>query len=231
MKRVGWLLLGLSLVFATAACADDEEPRVSISVTDANVHEVLALIAKQAGLNISVDANVRGSVTVSLRDVTAQQALDTVAAAAGARVREDQGTYYIEPKPLPPERPQAPRTPVGGSTVLPPGSSAGTSASGGITAAEEDRVVTRLIQLNYADAAMLAQAFGGGVIGSGLGFTGSPFRQGGGRGGYGGYGGGQGYGGGRGYGNSGGYGSGRGSRRGGGYSGGGGGDWMYGGGY
>jgi hypothetical protein len=150
-------------------------------------------------------------VTASLRDVSPAEALRVIAGAVGARVREDNGIYIVEPKPLPAERPRTGLTGVGGAAVAPPDGAAGSASAGsssaGSAAVGNDEVI-RLIKLKYADPAMIAAAFGGTVVGGGSGmYGGSPFHQrgsgynnwGGSRGGgYGGFGGGYGGSGGRG---------------------------------
>lgn len=213
MKLIGALLVGLVVVTASASWAEEvkQDQRISLTITNGDVHDALAMIAKQAGLNISVDAKVRGTVTASLRDVTPAEALRVIAGAVGARVREDNGIYIIEPKPLPAERPRpGGLAGVGGGAVVPPaGGGAGAASAGSSTAGSvvlDDEEIIRVIKLKYADPAMIAAAFGGTVVGGSSGMLGgSPFHQGG--SGYNGWGGGGGrYGGSRGYGRSGGYG-------------------------
>jgi hypothetical protein len=218
MRLAGIVLLGL--IVATASWAEEgaEPPTISLDVTNGNVHEALALIARQAGLNISVDARVKGVVTVGLRDVSPLEALRVIASAVGARVREDGEVYVVEPKPLPHERQTALPVPTAPRIIAP----AAAPATGDIPVGNEE--VIRVIHLTYADPALIATAFGGNVIGGNMGMMGgSPFHP---RGG--GYGGGRGYGRSSGYGNYGGYGGGQG--RGGGYGYGGGYDGVYGGG-
>jgi len=234
-------LTGLFLLLALVACATvawagqgDEPGRISVDVTNGNVHDILSMIAKQAGLNLAIDAKVTGTVTVALRDVTPDEALRVVASAAGARVRQDGEVYVVEPKPLPAERPRTPSLATAGATVVAPTAAAPVTGAGtSATVDSGDEQVIRVIKLKYADPAMIADAFGGGAVGSGTAtLGGSPFGQ---RGGYGGYGGGYGgYGGyGGGYGGYGGYGGGYGGNGGGygGYGGYGGGRRTHGGGY
>jgi len=207
MKLSGALLAGLLASVAAVGWAEegDKDQRISLSITNGDVHDALAMIAQQSGLNISVDSKVRGTVTASLVDISPAEALRVIAGAVGARVRDDNGVYVVEPKPLPAERPRTAPAGAGGALVVPPGgATAGATAAGASTAgsvAVGDGEVIRVIKLKYADPALIAAAFGGTVIGSSGMLGGSPFHQGGGRGGRNGSRGGYG-----GYGSSGGYG-------------------------
>lgn len=202
-------VVALGLVGAAWA-ADDEAPaRISLDVTDADIHTVLSTIAKQTGLNIGVSDQVRGTVTVALRDVTPETALQIVAKAAGARLQRDGEVYFIEPQPLPPTRPEVrPATQPVPKTVAPPARPTEIGEAGPDTVpigkAGEDREVVSVIRLQHTDPSVIAQLLGGGVVGSGVSPIGRGYHhlRGGGRpGSYGRYGG---YGG---YGNYGGYGS------------------------
>ncbi len=206
MKKLAILgIVGLLAGTAITAWAGDEgQPaRISLDVRDADVQTVLTSIAKQAGLNLVVAQGVRGTVTVAIVDMAPEEALKAVAAAVGARVIQDGDVYKVDPKPLPPERrPSAPANLPSGQPgiVAPPGQAGATTAQ---DATAQDHEVIRVIKLQYADPAMIAQAFGGSVIG-GMYSQGQGPLGGSGRGGYGGSGGGYG---GRGGGNGGGYGN------------------------
>lgn len=56
------------------------EPRVTIDVWQADIHNVLRLIADAGGMNIVVPAEVSGKVTLKLKNVPWPQALETVLA-------------------------------------------------------------------------------------------------------------------------------------------------------
>jgi len=184
------IIVPLLLALIGAAWAGDEEPaaRISLEVKDADVQTVLMQIAQQAGLNLSVNQDVRGRVTVTLKDLPAEEALRTVASAVGARVLKDGDVYVVDLKPLPPQRQPASAgqsSQVGAVVVGPAGKADATS---GQTSIGNEEII-RVIQLKYADPAMIALAFGGSVIGgyaSGFGGSGGFGGRGGGnRGGYG----------------------------------------------
>ncbi|MGQ9732551.1 MAG: hypothetical protein ACUVX8_14920 [Candidatus Zipacnadales bacterium] len=194
VKMVLTTLVGMTVVYgAVAGAADNNDAgRISLSVTDGNVHDVLSMIAQQAGLNLTVDQRVQGNVTVSLHDLTAEAALEVVAKAAGARVRREGDVYIVEPVPPPATREQASITGHGG-VMLPPARTEGdipTLGSDDATVTLSDGKVIRIIKLKYADPAMMAQLFGGNLVGGALFTYGSPFhhRSGGPYTGYGGYG-------------------------------------------
>ncbi len=216
-RLAGIALLGLVFTHAPTSWAaeGDTPPTISLDITNGNVHEALALIARQGGLNISVDARVTGVVTAALRDVTPVEALGVIASGVGARVRQDGDIYIVEPKPLPHERPRAlPAAPT--PAVVPPTGAAPLAAAPATRAGDipvGDEQVIRVLHLQYADPALIAAVFGGTVVGGNAAMLGAgPFHQRGGysqgysrsgrSGDYGGYGSGYGYGG---YGSRGGY--------------------------
>lgn len=52
--------------------------RITLDVRDADVHNVLRLLAEQGGMNIVVDARVQGRVTMRLENVTVEDAFVAV---------------------------------------------------------------------------------------------------------------------------------------------------------
>jgi type IV pilus assembly protein PilQ len=52
--------------------------RISLSLKDADIRDVIRVFAKLTGLNMVVDPEVRGSVTVELHDVPWDQAFELV---------------------------------------------------------------------------------------------------------------------------------------------------------
>ncbi|MBI4583630.1 MAG: secretin and TonB N-terminal domain-containing protein [Planctomycetes bacterium] len=55
-----------------------QPPSISMEFQDADIRVVLELLAKQSGANIVVSQDVKGKVSLSLRDVPWQDALDTI---------------------------------------------------------------------------------------------------------------------------------------------------------
>ncbi len=60
-----------------------QPPSISMEFQDADIKVVLDLLAKQAGANILVAADVKGKISLSLREVPWQEALDAVVKTAG----------------------------------------------------------------------------------------------------------------------------------------------------
>ena len=50
----------------------------TFTLRDADIHEVMLAISKQTSINIVVDPDVEGRLTLDLRDITLKDALDTI---------------------------------------------------------------------------------------------------------------------------------------------------------
>ena len=68
---------------------------ISLSVRYTDVAEVFEMLSREGKTNILLSSDVKGDVSINLYDVTLDQAVRTVAAAAGYAVETDDGTYYI----------------------------------------------------------------------------------------------------------------------------------------
>lgn len=64
--------------------------RISLTATNANVRELLPLLAAQAGISLVMTPDVKGRISVYLRDITALDALRAVINEAGLVVGEDE---------------------------------------------------------------------------------------------------------------------------------------------
>jgi hypothetical protein len=67
---------------------------VDVRFAEAEVREAMRLLAEAAGLDVVVEEDVRGTVTLDLRDVRPFDAMEAIAAAHGARV-ELQGRLAV----------------------------------------------------------------------------------------------------------------------------------------
>ena len=68
----------LSLTVAAALCASpvsSPSTRISIDLQDANIQNVIRLLAEKARLNVVVAEDVKGEVTLRLRNVPVRDAL------------------------------------------------------------------------------------------------------------------------------------------------------------
>ena len=74
-----------------------ETNRISLTATNADVRELIPVLAQAAGISLVMTPDVRGRVNVYLRDVTALDALRAVIKQAGLTIGEDE-----IPQPFPP---------------------------------------------------------------------------------------------------------------------------------
>lgn len=63
--------------------------RISLDVKDADIRDVLRSFGELAGVNVAIDPEVRGSVTVRLTDVRWEDALDVILRSNGLAVEGD----------------------------------------------------------------------------------------------------------------------------------------------
>jgi len=72
--------------------------KVSLNFLGADINDVLKALATQSGENIVASKDVKGEVTVSLSDVTLEEALDYVAKLSGFGYIKSNGTYLVGTK-------------------------------------------------------------------------------------------------------------------------------------
>ncbi|MBI4372790.1 MAG: hypothetical protein HY585_03590, partial [Candidatus Omnitrophica bacterium] len=77
----------LELASQSAVPAPDT---ISLELKGVDVLDVLKILAARSGLNIVAGTNVRGPVTIYLKEVSVEQALDTIVSALGLAYEEDQ---------------------------------------------------------------------------------------------------------------------------------------------
>jgi type II secretory pathway component HofQ len=88
----------------TRTIADPPPPaytgrRVDLDVKDADIHNVLRLLADVGHVNIVVADDVQGSVTVRMRSVPWDQALEVVCRAKGLSAERDGNVIIVSPHP------------------------------------------------------------------------------------------------------------------------------------
>ena len=83
-------------VYKPAAVEDDK--KVSLNFLGADINDVLKAMAVQSGKNIVASKDVTGNITVSLTDVSVEDALDYVAKLSGYSYVDNNGTYLVAPK-------------------------------------------------------------------------------------------------------------------------------------
>lgn len=77
MRLIGIVCLCLFVLAPVATGA--EQPKVTIEAKDMPIKDLASELSRQTGMTIVVDPKVQGSITLSLRDATLDQALDAVA--------------------------------------------------------------------------------------------------------------------------------------------------------
>lgn len=74
-------------------------PRIDLAVRDADVTDVLRMIAAAARIGLVVADDVRARVTLDIRGVTWRQAIDVIAHLEGLAVREADGIVTVTKAP------------------------------------------------------------------------------------------------------------------------------------
>ncbi|MFA5334234.1 MAG: secretin N-terminal domain-containing protein [Candidatus Omnitrophota bacterium] len=78
------VILSLALGLTAQIAADDEkDPIISLDYKDAEISAVLRSLAWSYGLNLVTGTDIKGKVTVNLKDVTLNEALDAMLTASG----------------------------------------------------------------------------------------------------------------------------------------------------
>lgn len=72
--------------------------KVSLDFVEADINDVVKAVALQSGTNIITTSDIKGTITVQLKDVSLIQALDMVARLSGNQYREMNGTVIVGPE-------------------------------------------------------------------------------------------------------------------------------------
>jgi type II secretory pathway component GspD/PulD (secretin) len=79
------------------ACADQEEPApVTLSVQNEDILDIIALFSRSREVNIICTEEVSGKVSIELREVPFDEALQAVLSAVGLQVVKHSNIYYIQ---------------------------------------------------------------------------------------------------------------------------------------
>jgi len=99
MKTLSMLLAGVFLAALSAPALADDGPDVTLQLEDADIIDVIQMIAGMAKVNVIVSPKVKGTVTVSFTNTPWRKALETVVRSKGHElVEEDFGIYTVLPK-------------------------------------------------------------------------------------------------------------------------------------
>ncbi len=99
------IVLTLLCALLPASCLSQAPARGplvrALNIRDGDVRDVLRLISQQTGVNIAADETVRGTITLSLNEVTVHQALETILAVKGLySLQSAPNVFLISAKPL-----------------------------------------------------------------------------------------------------------------------------------
>ncbi len=75
----------------------EPERLYALSFRKADIHEILTILSKESRLNIIVDPDVRGEVTVDLKDVTLDRALDSLLTPLGLQYKSESNFIRVSP--------------------------------------------------------------------------------------------------------------------------------------
>ncbi len=138
LSRLGWGLCVVALASPPAIASARNPAVVDLDVVGADVRDVLRLLADVGHVNLVVGDEVVGKVTVRLRGVRWQRALDVVLSAKGLGSERDGNVIRVAPaETLAKERVAR--------------------ADAHAACVEAAPLETRLIPVSYADAAELAK--------------------------------------------------------------------------
>ncbi|MCP4299261.1 MAG: type II secretion system protein GspD [Gammaproteobacteria bacterium] len=88
-------LLIMSCMFWSLAFAQDVEQRISMTMKDADLADVMDMMSREQRVNIFVSTDSNEQVSFSLYDMTLPDAIRAIANAAGLAVEHYDGNYFI----------------------------------------------------------------------------------------------------------------------------------------
>ena len=97
-KRFGGLgrvLTLVSMLFTLSAPAEEVDHRISMTMKDADLADVMDMISREQRVNVFVSADSSETVSFSLYDMTLPDAIRAIANAAGLAVEHYDGNYFI----------------------------------------------------------------------------------------------------------------------------------------
>lgn len=90
-----WLALITGVLLALSAVAEEPEHRISMTMKDADLADVMEMISREQRVNVFVSTDSRQQVSFSLYDMSVPDAIRAIANAAGFAVEFYDGNYYI----------------------------------------------------------------------------------------------------------------------------------------
>ena len=83
--------------------AKDSSKTISANFVDADIKQILSMFARQSGVNIIVSPEVKGKITIGLRELPLEEALKSVLMAAGLTYQMVGNTYVVMPSDAQPK--------------------------------------------------------------------------------------------------------------------------------
>ena len=83
------------LSLAIGAVAAEPDPLISLDYKDADINAVLRSLAWSYGLNLVTGTDIKGKITVNLKNVTLSEALDAILTASGYAHVQKGNIIYI----------------------------------------------------------------------------------------------------------------------------------------
>lgn len=84
-----------SIMIDRDVAASDSNQRISLNLRNTDVRDVLNIIAKQGGFNLVLDESVKGTLTVDIKDVSINKALEYVFVLMGLTYQKDGKTVIV----------------------------------------------------------------------------------------------------------------------------------------
>ncbi|MFH1854066.1 MAG: secretin N-terminal domain-containing protein [Candidatus Omnitrophota bacterium] len=81
--------LFLIMPFVFSQTYEDQPELISLDIKGMDIHDVLKILSQKSGLNIVSDSDVKGTVVIYIKDVSAMDALDIVVTTNGLAYEED----------------------------------------------------------------------------------------------------------------------------------------------
>lgn len=95
LKAMICRLLAVSLLVSSLTFAQDDTQRISMTMKDADLADVMDMISREQRVNIFVSTDSNEEVSFSLYDMTLPDAIHAIANAAGLAVEHYNGNYFI----------------------------------------------------------------------------------------------------------------------------------------
>lgn len=94
-KAAAWVLALIGILLAPLSFAHAVEHRISMTMKDADLADVMDMISREKRVNIFVSSELQEQVSFSLYDMTLHDAIRAIANAAGMAVEHYDGNYFI----------------------------------------------------------------------------------------------------------------------------------------